>query len=219
MTAHLTERVEVLHPGSLEIGPLLDAVSSRETEFCNVCAHPVTFERAEGDLVCPRCHATPFHRSLYRYLAESILPYRRLPALYLASPSGLSPIWGRMFQGQSLTYEEAQAQLDRSTKMDLATNGRDVVVLELPDSFRVPDGRLMKEIQRILKPDGTFLYSQVYGMGSILAPAASEGFETSEEVTSHLASLGFSVRKTLSYASAVVRYLDRDLFECTRSAE
>jgi hypothetical protein len=108
------------------------------------------------------------------------------------------------------------AEIDGSGRIDQATGGQDLVVLEVPPERERPDENLMREIHRILKATGKLIYTQAYGTGSLLQ-AGPAGFpETSEEVAASLRSFGFSVRAKLNFASLAVRYLDRDVLECQK---
>ena len=217
LTAHLTERIQALHPGSLETAPLLEKIASRETEFCNVCAQAVAFTLTEAGLICPLCGAEPFHRTLYRYIAESVLPYRRLPALCISSASGLTPIWNKMFQGRYASYDDIVREIEEGGKIDHASAGRDLIVLQVPRPIPAPSRKLLQEIQRILKPAGTLIYTQAYGVGSILKPDETGFPRTSDEVTALLESSGFLVESRINFASTAVRYLDWDVFQCSKS--
>ena len=96
-----------LHPPLLEDMPALDRIARREIRHCNLCAAEFdAFVGGDDGAICPSCGSTRRSRSLYRVLAESILLYRRLPALGVGIPEALQEFWKFQFQGRMLPGEE-----------------------------------------------------------------------------------------------------------------
>ncbi len=211
LTTRLDESVYAVHPGSITLAPLLDQVVRRETNFCNVCSSAVTY--AAPSALCSVCGATPFHRSLYRYLAESNLTFRRLVALQTGESDWLLPDWKKMFRGRSINYAGLMAEMDENGRIDHPDDRLDLVVLRLPDEVQTPPENLLPEIARVLKPDGLLLYFQVYGRGSILDSAPS-GPSNPGQIATMLESHNFQIQGRVRYASAAACFSDHEIFVC-----
>ncbi|TXK59853.1 glycosyltransferase [Alkalisalibacterium limincola] len=126
--SRIDESMLAIHPPTLEQLPLLDAIASRKTRFCNVCGwHGPQFD---AGLECPGCQSRPRDRTLYRFLAESTLVYRRLLALGIGVGQAVDAIWRTQFRGDVA----AAGQLDEAALAELAPgrlDGRlDVVYID-----------------------------------------------------------------------------------------
>ncbi len=216
LTAHLTEGIDVIHPGSLELRRRCwtrsRVVRQNSAVFVLSGVLQKDCKRACLPFVC--VHVLSSH-PLPSYLIVLILPYGRLPALYISTFSGLSSLWEKMFQGRCLGYDDVLKEIEEDGKIDLADNGRDLIVLQVPSPVPSPNRRLLQEVRRILRPAGTLIYSQAYGVSSILSDE-TEFPRTSDEVEEFLKSSGFAVQSRINFASVVVRYLDCDLFQCRK---
>lgn len=150
--SRVDETVKVIHPPTLKDLPLLQKIADNATKFCNVCnwSGP-EFDHNQG---CPACGSTPGHRSLYRYLAESTLSYRRLPALWVGDNRCLEPYWTPSFQGQQLSLEDARKQI-ASKGLDTANERLEFIAIE--SSLLSPKNtrqKVIDELIRTLKPSG-----------------------------------------------------------------
>jgi len=214
LTSRLDESVYAVHPGSFALAPVLDSVVRLETNFCNACDNAVSFAE-DSKLACPVCGSTPFHRSLYRYLAESTLTYRQLVALNIGEADWLLPDWKKMFRGRSIDYAGLVAELREKGRIDHPADRLDLVVLRLPNTVRKPPSDLLAEIARVLKPEGHLIYFQLYGTEPILD---SEPQEPSypNQVAAMLESHHFQVQARVRYASAAVCYSEHEIFVCRK---
>jgi glycosyltransferase involved in cell wall biosynthesis len=212
LTTRLDESVYAVHPGSLTLSPLLDSVVRLETNFCNVCGHAVSFAQSPN-LVCPICGATPFHRSFYRYLAESTLTYRQLLALQIGESDWLLPDWQKMFRGRAIDYPGLVSEMEAKGQIDHPDDRLDLVVLRLPDTVQVAPPDLLSETARILKPGGHLLYFQLYGIEPILN-SAPNGLSDPDQIAAMLESHHFQVQARVRYASAALCYSEHEIFVC-----
>jgi hypothetical protein len=222
LTARLTESVGAVHPGSPALSPVLDAVAGLRSNFCNVCGSLVAFTENETlDSVCPECASTSFHRSLYRFLADSSLTYRRLQSLFAGQFNCLHLKWKEMFGGRATEYSQLLSEMSQHQRLDHPSDRLDVIMLQVPDPVVDFPRDLVAECRRVLKPTGTFLYFQRYGIESILSAApdaAGDTLRNADCVASLLEEAGFQVDSRIRYASAVVRYCEHVIFACRKSS-
>ncbi len=214
LTSRLDESVYAVHPGSFALAPLLDQVVRLKTNFCNVCADSVTFPAPAA--VCPVCGSTSFHRSLYRYLAESNLTFRQLVALHVGESEWLLPDWKKMFRGRTVDYAGLIAELNENGRINHADERFDLVVLQWPEAVPAPPENLLPEVARVLKPGGSLLYFQLYGRDSIL-DSAPDGFSNPDEIAGMLESHHFQLQTRVRYASAAVRYSEHEIMVVRRA--
>ena len=95
LRAHLDETTLAAHPLSMDSVRLATEVATGRSSFCDVCGSiggPLRDRETQWD-VCPRCGSTPFGRSLYRYLARSSLPYRRLSCVATLADEAVAASW------------------------------------------------------------------------------------------------------------------------------
>lgn len=150
--SRIDESMLAIHPPTLGQLPLLDAIASRKTRFCNVCGwHGPEFGVG---LECPACNARPSDRTLYRFLAESTLVYRRLLALGVGVGQAVEAIWRQQFRGELVPpaeLEEVQIHAIAPERL----NGRVEVVYI--DADAVPVRALpgvLDAASRLLSPQG-----------------------------------------------------------------
>ena len=188
------ESVKAMHPPTLEQLPLLDKITSKAIKFCNICEwHGDNFK---GDDCCPSCASLPDDRSLFRYLAESILTYRRLPALSLDLPKCLHKFWTAQFQGEQLTYSKLVKLLTKKKQLKNSSNSLQLVFWK--NNKAILDEMVLNEVARLLKEEGVLLVLQ----GSL------DGLESlSLNATIKLLSkYDFKFEEEVSYSSSVVQY-------------
>jgi len=222
LTARLTESVEAVHPGSPMLAPLLESVVRVEQNFCNVCGSVVSFttDEATGQ-ICPLCAANSFHRSLYRFLAESTLTYRRLLSLFAGEFECLLPKWKAMFGGRMVDYLQLLSEIKEKGRIDHQSDQLDLIVLSVPDAIPEFPGAVIAECRRILKPGGTFLYFQRYGTNSILgerSEALPIAPPNADSIALQLEKTGVRVTSRARFASAAIRYSEHVIFVCGKSS-
>ncbi len=88
ISAHLDENTLAAHPLTLESVDTAAGLVSGQGAFCNVCAWsgPSFRSNGTGPDRCPQCGSSPFGRLVYRYVAGTALPYRRLRCVTLTAP-------------------------------------------------------------------------------------------------------------------------------------
>src|SRR5690606_17513149 len=106
--SRLDEHVGAIHPPRLEDLRQVDAIAAGTSRHCNVCEWSGAAFDGDGAL-CPECGSEPADRTLYRFLAESMLTYRRLPALGLGVGEAMHGIWRKQFQGQLHGFADGEA--------------------------------------------------------------------------------------------------------------
>jgi GT2 family glycosyltransferase/glycosyltransferase involved in cell wall biosynthesis len=95
LQASCDEKTIVAHPLTVQQAQELDSIVKRRTKKCNVCSWSgKTFEKSD---TCPNCGATPFARTMERYLADSTLIYRGLRCLAIMHGDALRDELGRFF--------------------------------------------------------------------------------------------------------------------------
>jgi len=221
LTARLTESVFAAHPGSPDLAPLFEAVTNLRGNFCNICGSAVLFVKSPtDDATCPTCSSTPFERSLYRFIAESILSYRKLVALFVGDSDCMTSVWNKMFSSHALHYRDLVGEIHAQGQVNHPSERFDLIVLRVPDSTEAYPRAVLRECSRVLKPGGQLLYFQQYGSESILDCAQKkEPLSTSDSIASMLESFALQVESRIRYVSAVVCYSDRVIFVCRKPAQ
>ena len=222
LTARLTESVGAVHPGSPTLTPLLESVVRVENNLCNVCGSVVLFEmNGTSDHICPVCAANSFHRSLYRFLAESTLTYRRLLSLFAGEFECLLPKWKEMFGGRAVDYSQLLSEIKEDGRIDHRSAQLDVIVLSVPDAILDVPRAVLTECCRILKPGGTLLYFQRYGNDSIfdgISEKTGIAPSNADSIAAQLAEAGVRIDSRIRYASAALRYSEHVIFLCGNSS-
>jgi len=183
-----------LHPPMLDDLPVLDRIAQGSGRHCNVCAtHQDSFVGGDTDAVCGTCGSNRRARSIYRVLAESILLYRRLPALGVGMTDGLTEFWTQQFQGSQMSAPEFSKLMAGKGRTDFANKRLAVVGLSdaLSGTDHDADHATLKEAARLLKDGGTLLIA-----GDV--PAA--------EITPITDGLGLTLLAAKRYTSPVVRF-------------
>lgn len=157
--SRIDESVAATHPPVLEDLPLLDRIANAQAAHCNLCGwNGDAFAMAGGESTCPECGSKPSDRSLYRYLAESMLTYRRLPALGVEVGPAMQAIWRHQFQGEMMSAEEIGDRLARQDRLEFNAGSLKLVYLD-----GVLDGAgaeaILAETDRVLAPDGLLLFT------------------------------------------------------------
>ena len=122
--------------------------------------NPLRYENIRQDVLCPNCGALPRHRILASWCEKNKKLLQRSKILYFAPEHSMS-LWlrknGILFVTADM-YHAADMTLDIQAT-DLPDASYDMIfcnhVLELVDDFRIA----LKEVYRILTPDGSFICS------------------------------------------------------------
>lgn len=177
----LDERMSALHPPTLDDLPILDAISERALALCNACGKTSpAFSHTGAEAVCPQCGSTRRSRSLQRFLSESVLLYRRLPALAISAPEPLLEFWRHQFQGHALPLDNLLQRLTASQSLDIAENSLPLILMnelwqpELPET--VVEAALTWA-SRLLKEDGLMIVSGQVHTAELIALAQQCGLE------------------------------------------
>lgn len=159
--SRVDESVVATHPPMLKDLPLLDRIASGQVAHCNLCGwHGDAFEMRGGTAMCGECGSNPADRTLYRYLAESTLTYRRLPALGVNVGGAMETIWRHQFQGQLVSAVEFRQQLRQHGKLGFQTASLKLVHLAGLLDGSSDDKLALSEIDRVLARDGLLLFRQ-----------------------------------------------------------
>ena len=118
INAHIDEHTVAAHPLTLESVQKPAEVASGKAAFCNVCAWTgPSFDSAESFTErCPECGSTPFGRLVFRWVAGTALPYRRLRCAALLDDETVARELEPMFdlsriRGDSLGNGDGSADL------------------------------------------------------------------------------------------------------------
>lgn len=157
--SRIDERVLATHPPVLADLPFLDRMVRSEVAHCNVCNwHGSEFTASEDDEEqCPGCGSLPFDRSLYRYLAESMLTYRRLPALGVNVGNAMSGMWRHQFQGGRLSGKSLRDRIEQEGSLEFRPSSMKLVYLNDVLDGSTADVDILREVDRLLAPDGMLI--------------------------------------------------------------
>jgi hypothetical protein len=156
--SRVDESVAATHPPMLEDLPLLDRIARRQGAHCNVCGwHGDAFVGEAAVAACGGCGALPVDRSLYRFLAESMLTYRRLPALGVGVGPAMEAIWRHQFQGQLHSPEALRERLRTQGKLDFRPGSLKFAYLDGVLDGGEGDAAVLRELDRVLAPDAMLL--------------------------------------------------------------
>jgi glycosyltransferase involved in cell wall biosynthesis len=213
--SRIDEDVRIMHPGSLELNPLLDSIAQEKTRLCNLCEwHGSTFAGSAGDETCPQCGSRPLDRTVWRFLAESTFLYRRLVALWINPHPALLPHWKRQFQGKTLEVAELLAAIRSAGKFDARSGGTSIINLQNAVGALNPAdlALLLRECARLLTPQGIIMVSED------ITPTGATGTASRAGLVQEFAAQGFALEREVRYASSVVRYDWQPLFIFVRAA-
>ena len=119
LSSRMNESLIAVHPASPATAPVLDAVVKLKTNFCNVCGTAAPFS---AGLVCANCNSTGFDRSLYRFLAESNLTFRKLKGLLVSETSSSRSALEGNVPGNTQGYADfVPRRANRETMLQIAS--------------------------------------------------------------------------------------------------
>lgn len=193
----IDEHHAALHPPMIEDLPALDRIANGRGRHCNACGKAsAEFREMPERAICPHCGSTRRARSIHRVLAESILLYRRLPALAVNVPESLAQFWKEQFQGGVFGAQEFSGLMRDSGRTEFADNRLDVILLNdivgpAAVGLDVDVDRALAEAARLLKEKGTLIVS---------------GPVDREELDERLKRHGFTAGSRKRFASSVSHY-------------
>jgi glycosyltransferase involved in cell wall biosynthesis len=158
------EGVAAIHPPTLGDLPRLDRIARRLTLACNACEWQGLAFADDAD-TCPGCGSRPATRSLLRYLAESMLTYRRLPALAIGLGEALLPFWRQQFQGEPIAAAAADERLAAGLQLDVGSGARRVVYADLAAADPARVQAWIREAFRTVAEDGVVLLRMPAALG------------------------------------------------------
>jgi len=208
LSQRFDETVMVAHPVLPDELGRYDAVVAGRLKHCNVCDWFGEAFHANG--VCPSCGTSPLDRSLYRWLSEGILMYRRLPALSLGLGGAMAKVWEAQFQGQRLASAELVAEVSKNGRL---SNRGGTFHVALMRSGPLPVNELpiiVGEIKRLLTRDGTALFQ-------IDVDDAQAWDRHKNRLSKEMARAGFVAAPDVVYASHAIEYSHVPLCVFTRS--
>ena len=183
-----------LHPPDLDDLPALDQIANGTVRHCNVCAtSQIAYVGGDTDAVCNDCGSTRRARSLYRVLAESILLYRRLPALGVGMTAGMTEFWTKQFQGKQMTGPDFADLMATKGRTDFSDKRLALVGLcdALTGAGDEADVTALREAARLLKDGGTLLIA---------------GDVPADDITPITDGLGLTLRAGKRFTSPVIRF-------------
>lgn len=188
LLSRIDDGVWATHPPTLQDLPLLDRLARREGAYCGACGWYA--ERFEADARGPRCEncgSTPADRSLFRYLAASMLTYRRLPAIGVNIGPALDAFWRFQFQIEPMTGTELREEIARAGRLRFNDKRVKLACLRGVLDGSDADAAVMKEIARVLADDALLIVQPLAKAGTTPAPlpadfAAKWGFVSCEAV-------------------------------------
>ena len=206
LLARLDETIAASHPPRLTDLRLLDRIADRSVVLCNLCGwHGDAFAMEHEVPACPQCGSVPADRTLYRFLAESALTFRRLDAFGVDIGAPMAAIWQVHFGQAPATSTEARARLREDGRLPFDTGSLALMYLNSMLDGNADDAQVLHEAARGLAVDGLCL----------IRPEARGTGHSGAHLIDLGAAAGLRV-ETLRYASSVLHYDPRPLYLCRR---
>lgn len=207
----LDEYRKIIHPGLLDDSELYQKIVEKETKLCNVCGWSGN-QFAADNTECPNCNSTPKDRSLYRYLAESTLTYRRLKGLYVNPSEALKAFWEKSFQGRMLNMDQLEFEIAEKGNIDFATDSLDLIVISCgTQDIMNSSQEFLGELKRILNPDGILIIQDIYDQESFFQQDQEKYILAKNDLISFYTD-HFQLLEDMAYESAVVNFDYHSLF-------
>lgn len=196
LSQRFDETVVVAHPVLPDELSRYDAVSNGRLKHCNLCDW---FGEAfhERDL-CPSCGSGPEDRTIYRWLSEGILMYRRLPALAVGLTGRLEKEWAAQFQGARMAVHDMVAELAANGRLPNRPGTFHLSLIRCEPAFDELD-LVARELKRLLLRGGTALFQVDTGDGMVWQ-------QTTDRLVKAMEAAGFRSRPDVLYASKAVGY-------------
>ncbi len=207
IVSRLDESVFATHPPTLDQVKWLDSIAVSRGGACNVCGY---LGESKFD-TCDACGSVSMDRSLYRVLAESVLTYRRLPALAIGLGEPLKQFWTRSFQGGYLSGPDSLELLAEQGRFDHADGRLRLIVIRGIDAMDVDErSQLLSESRRLLNPGEGELWLQPRYQ---VAGGESRLLQFSE-IIDQVDRSGFRVVEGVRYSSAVIDFDAHVILKC-----
>jgi hypothetical protein len=208
LSQRFDETILAAHPVLPEDVEKFEAVHNGNLRHCNICnwfgpafdrAFDSTFDSAG---LCPSCHAKRADRTLYRWLGESPLMYRRLTALEVGLDGIMEKQWAEQFQGPRLAKSAFLQQLRADGRLRNASGAMHFALLRMDAADAPAFPTIARELRRLLRPGSLALF-QAEGGGDWRAVRAP--------LTQALGRFGFTPQPDVAYASRAVRFAHRPM--------
>ncbi len=200
LSQRFDETILAAHPVLPEDVENFGAVHDGRLQHCNVCNwFGASFDSAG---LCPSCHAKRADRTLYRWLGEGPLMYRRLTALEIGLGGIMEKQWAEQFQGPRLAKSAFLQQLRADGRLRNASGAMHLALLRIDQSDTPAFPAIARELRRLLRPGSIALF-QAEGGGDWRAVRAP--------LTQALARFGFTPQPDVVYASRAVRFAHRPM--------
>jgi glycosyltransferase involved in cell wall biosynthesis len=198
LSQRFCDDVQVAHPvlphQLNEFRGLLDG----RLRHCNICDwYGEAFERTQSG--CPECGSTPMDRSLFRWLSEGTLMYRRLPTLGVGLSGKMAAVWAEQFQGPRMALRDLTDELRRVGRLPNAPGRLHAAVLRIGEITPAEIRLLAIELQRVLAKDGIVVLQ-------LEVRPAAESDSIQKRFEWAMLEVGFSVQPSLRYASRAVGF-------------
>ena len=171
---------------------------NQHLRHCNICDwYGDAFTRPNHQ--CPECGCTPMDRSLFRWMSDSTVMYRRLPALALGLSGKMAATWADQFQGPRLDLPEFTSELHRVGRLANSPGRLQLAALRLDYIGDEERTLVVRELKRLLGPGSTVLL-QIEGENGQMWGEWMTAFEHVMQANDFLS--GASIR----YTSSAIRY-------------
>jgi hypothetical protein len=155
LSQRIEENVKVAHPVALEEIETFEALVRGELKHCNICNW--FGPKLAGRYECVGCGSAPEDRSLFKWLSESKLMYRRLPALAVGLENEMAKAWDQQFQGPKCTLAQFMTTLRERHRLANREGGLHLAYLRCGSLARDDLDVIGKELKRLLRPGATAL--------------------------------------------------------------
>ncbi len=219
LESRLDENIVAIHPGDLEMKPLLNQIERESVNLCNVCNwYGKSFIVKNDDHICPECSSDSKTRSLYRYFSESPFSFRRLTSMHVNLNDSIKAFWTKSFQGKVFTSKELEKIIKKKGALENRSGG--LYIIALNDALRAGDDyndKLLQEVYRLLDPKGYLVvYNNYDGADHLSGYKGRTKSMTYETLRQTLEKNKFSIVEVKSYQSKIVRFDYRKLLICQK---
>lgn len=182
LASRADETHRAFHPPTLSDLGWLDLMAQRKIKHCNVCERVVDeFDGTYQEQFCPHCGADRRSRSIHRVLSETVLLFRRLPAVGVGLPEGIQPFWKKQFQGLILDTPDLLNRLQRDGQFPNRAGRMNLVWLNNPSYTEAEAHLVLSEVARLLMPEAPLYVSGRFVADEIIATIESYGFTFIEQ--------------------------------------
>jgi hypothetical protein len=155
LSQRIEENVKIAHPVALEEIETFEALVRGELKHCNICNW--FGPKLAGRYECAGCGSRPEDRSLFKWLSESKLMFRRLPALAAGLENEMAKVWDQQFQGPKCTTAQFMSTLREQGRLPNKAASLHLAYLRCASLTKGELDVIGKELKRILRPGATTL--------------------------------------------------------------